>query len=121
MHGTGNCRPYQKVPPGCFNAARADPTANIFMNKQELIDIVSKKTGIKKDGIGTILEMVLNAIIDELVKGGEVNFTGFGLFYAKTRTARMGVHPRTQEKMQIPETRTPKFRPGKDLKGAVKK
>ena len=98
-----------------------DPTVNIFMNKQELIDIVSEKTGQRRAGIGVILEIVLNIIIDELVKGGEVNFTGFGLFYVKKRSARMGVHPRTQEKMQIPETRTPKFRPGKDLKRAVKK
>ena len=55
-----------------------------------------------------------------LEEGEEVGITGFGVFLAKKRAARMGVNPRTGEKVQIAATTTPKFRAGKSLKDAVK-
>jgi DNA-binding protein HU-beta len=49
-----------------------------------------------------------------------VTFTGFGKFSTSARAARMGVNPRTGEKVQIAATTVPKFSAGSALKGAVK-
>ncbi|MEK7102639.1 MAG: HU family DNA-binding protein, partial [Patescibacteria group bacterium] len=66
------------------------------------------------------VDCVFDAITKSLSKGEEVSITGFGVFMAKKRAARMGVNPRTGQKIQVPATTTPKFRAGKALKEAVK-
>ena len=48
------------------------------------------------------------ARLEETLKSGDsVSFTGFGKFSAQQRAARMGVNPRTGEKVQIAAARVP--------------
>jgi nucleoid DNA-binding protein len=42
-----------------------------------------------------------------------------GTFKVSKRSARMGINPRTGEKLQIPAKTVPKFSAGKSLKDAV--
>lgn len=90
------------------------------MNKMGLVDAVHEKIeGTKKsaeDAVDTVFDMITSA----LAKGDEVTIAGFGSFIAKHRAARMGVNPRTGQKIQIAATITPKFKAGKALKMAVK-
>ncbi|HSI20480.1 MAG TPA: HU family DNA-binding protein [Verrucomicrobiae bacterium] len=46
--------------------------------------------------------------------------TGFGSFDVGMRQARRGVNPHTNEHIEIPEMRLPRFRAGKALKSLVK-
>lgn len=80
-----------------------------------------KATGIevKKQG-AAIVEAVFDTITKTLSKGEEVAITGFGTFKIVKRAARMGVNPKTGEKIQIAASIKPKFRAGKVLKEAVK-
>lgn len=53
-------------------------------------------------------------------KGGDdVRLIGFGTFSVAQRAATEGRNPRTGEKIQIPASKQPKFKPGKELKEAV--
>jgi DNA-binding protein HU-beta len=90
------------------------------MNKIELAEIVSGKTGITKKNTQDIISEVFEVITKELSEGKEVAISGFGSFFVKKRSARMGVNPRTGQKIEIAATVTPKFRAGKNLKDAVK-
>jgi DNA-binding protein HU-beta len=63
---------------------------------------------------------MLDAITSALSKGQKVTITGFGTFSVSKRAARMGVNPRTGEKIKIKATTVPKFKAGKSLKDAVK-
>ena len=67
-----------------------------------------------------VVEAVLDIITKTLGKGEDVAITGFGTFKVMRRAARMGVNPRTGEKIQIAASVKPKFRAGKVLKEAVK-
>jgi len=80
-----------------------------------------KATGIevKKQG-AAVVEAVFDTITKTLSKGEEVAITGFGTFRVVKRAARMGVNPKTGEKIQIAASIKPKFRAGKVLKEAVK-
>ena len=49
-----------------------------------------------------------------------MNFTGFGKFSTSDRAARMGVNPRTGEKVHIAAATVPKFSAGSKLKATVK-
>ena len=89
------------------------------MTKDELIDAVANVCDSKKQA-GEVVISVLDTITATLSKGGEVVLTGFGKFSVSKRAARMGVNPRTGEKIKIAATTVPKFKAGKALKDAVK-
>ncbi len=90
------------------------------MNKIALVDAVYEKIGGTKKTAEDAVDTVFDTIATTLAKGEEVAISGFGSFLAKKRAARMGVNPRTGEKIHIAATTTPKFRAGKALKEAVK-
>ena len=90
------------------------------MNKAELVEAVMKAAGIEvKKQAGEMVEAVFDTITKTLAKGEDVAVTGFGTFKVAKRAARMGVNPRTGEKIQIAASIKPKFRAGKVLKEAV--
>ena len=90
------------------------------MHKMGLVDAVQAKLGGSKKSAEDAVDTVFDTIMHTLAKGEEVAVSGFGAFVAKKRSARMGVNPRTGQKIQVPATTTPKFRAGKALKDAVK-
>lgn len=59
-------------------------------------------------------------IIEQVAAGDKISLVGFGTFESGTRAARQGRNPQTGEPMDIPETKVPKFKPGKAFKDAVK-
>lgn len=85
-----------------------------------LVDAVQMKIGTTKKVAEDAVDTLFDTIMNTLAKGEEVSVSGFGAFVVKRRAARMGVNPRTGEKIQIGATVTPKFRAGKALKAAVK-
>jgi DNA-binding protein HU-beta len=86
------------------------------MNKQDLVNLVSEKTGISKEAAGKAQKAVIEAISSTLEKGDSVSLIGFGSFKVVDRAAREGRNPSTGEKIQIPATKTVKFTPSKVLK-----
>ena len=89
------------------------------MNKGELIDAVSGKTGLAKADATRAVDAVLDSITDALKSKDTVAIVGFGTFAVKTRAARSGRNPRTRETIQIPASQVPGFKAGKALKDAV--
>ena len=91
------------------------------MNKTELIAAVAEKAGLTKKDAERVVNATVDAISESLVKGDKVQISGFGIFEAKTREARVGRNPRTKETIQIPATRLPVFKASKTLKDSVAK
>lgn len=89
------------------------------MNKSDLVSKVSTESGLTKIEAEKAIEATFNAITSSLKAGEEVRLIGFGTFDIAQRAASVGRNPRTGESIQIPETRLPKFRAGKQLKDAV--
>ena len=90
------------------------------MKKQDLVDAVMSASGIevKKEATAAV-DAVFDAITKSLGRGEEVAVAGFGTFRVTKRAARMGVNPRTGERIQIAAKTMPKFKAGKALKDAV--
>ena len=89
------------------------------MNKQDLVKLISEKTGISKEAAGKAQKAVIEAISSTLEKGDSVSLIGFGSFKVIDRSAREGRNPSTGEKMQIPATKAVKFTPSKVLKERI--
>ena len=89
------------------------------MNKQDLVKLVSEKTGISKEAAGKVQKAVIEAISSTLEKGDSVSLIGFGSFKVIDRAAREGRNPSTGEKIQIPASKAVKFTPSKVLKERI--
>jgi len=90
------------------------------MNKAELIEEVSGKTGLTKKKTGNVVDALTETITNTLSKGEKVTLVGFGTFRVMERKARRGVNPQTGRAIQIPAKRVAKFVPGKTLRQKVK-
>jgi DNA-binding protein HU-beta len=90
------------------------------MTKEELIQAISKKTGISKTAAGECFNVVFDEITKALSQGEEVSLPGFGKFGVSFRKERMGINPQTKEKITIQARKTPRFKAGKILKDAVR-
>lgn len=89
------------------------------MNKSELVSSVAELADFTKAESEKAVEAVFASISRELSNGGEVRLLGFGTFYVLQRPASEGRNPKTGEKIDIPEKKMPKFRPGKQLKDMI--
>lgn len=83
------------------------------MNKAQLIESLSKKTGLTKADTERVLNATLEHIKDSVRKKDDVTLVGFGTFTQLNRKPRMGRNPRTGESISIPGSVVPKFRAGK--------
>jgi len=90
------------------------------MNRKEMIKAVSEKAQMSDKDAGKVLDAITEVISAELSSGGKVQLVGFGTFEVSERAARKGRNPQTGEEIDVPATRTPKFKAGKELKNAVK-
>lgn len=91
------------------------------MNKTDLIAASAEQSGLSKKDTERVLNAAIDIIAASLAKGERVQLSGFGIFEAKEREARVGRNPRTKETIEIPATRTPVFKASKALKDAVSK
>ncbi|MEF9852655.1 MAG: HU family DNA-binding protein [Hydrogenoanaerobacterium sp.] len=91
------------------------------MTKTDLISMVAQKSELTKKDSEKAVVAVIDAITEALANGEKVQLVGFGTFEVKTRGARMGINPRTKEKMQIEASKLPSFKAGKALKDSVAK
>jgi len=91
-----------------------------MVSKKDLVATVSETTELtKKDAEGAV-NAFLDAVKAALVSGEKVTITGFGTFEVRERSARSGRNPQTGEPMNIPASKAPAFKAGKELKEAVK-
>ncbi len=90
------------------------------MNKADIAVKVQDVLGSTKADAERAVETVIESIHKGLKSGDEVSIAGLGIFVTKARPAREGRNPRTGETIRIAASRTPKFRPAKALKDAVK-
>ena len=89
------------------------------MNKIELINKVAKETRLTNRDATQVVEATIANIMKALQGGDEVRLVGFGTFSVTRRKPSPGRNPRTGEKVQVPASKTPKFRAGAGLKEAV--
>lgn len=90
------------------------------VSKAELVGIVADETGMKKKDVKEVVDAMLNQISGHLDQENKVQLTGFGTFEIRTRKARTGVRPGTTERIDIPESKYPAFRPGKSLRERIR-
>ena len=91
------------------------------MKKIDLIEKISKQSMISRSESKRCIEVILEEISSAIASGKKVEVRGFGGFYKRHRKGRIGINPKTGEKVKVAEKFVPFFKPGKFLKEAVNK
>ena len=89
------------------------------MNKAELVQAISEKSGLDKTASGKALDAVVDSIVSGVAGGDRVQVPGLGTFEGRDRAAREGRNPQTGESMQIAAPRVPGFKAASGFKSAV--
>ena len=89
------------------------------MNKSELIEALSGELNLNIPTTSSIVDTILEAITEELVKDGNVEIRGFGSFTVRHYQPYEGRNPKTGEVTQVKPKKLPFFKVGKELRSAV--
>jgi len=89
------------------------------MTKADLIESVAGKLDLPKGTAERAVNTVFEDIVSALRNGDKVNISGFGTFAVSDRKARTGRNPKTGETIDIPASRSAKFKAGKTLKDTL--
>jgi DNA-binding protein HU-beta len=90
------------------------------MTKSELIAKVAGEAKVKKVEAERCFNSLVKIISGTLKGTGRLALAGFGTFVVAQRKAREGRNPQTGKPIKIAATKVVRFKPGKQLKEAVK-
>jgi len=89
------------------------------MNRSDLIEILSKESGLTKRMAEEIVDSVFNSMTNALARGERVEIRGFGNFKVKAYDGYTGRNPKTGELIEVKPKKMPFFKCGKELKERV--
>lgn len=91
------------------------------MTKAEIVNEISKKTGIDKATVLTTVEAFMASVKESLGDGQNVYLRGFGSFILKKRAQKTARNISKNTTIIIPEHNIPAFKPAKTFVSSVKK
>ncbi len=89
------------------------------MTKSELTQALSEELGLTIATGSSIINTILDAMADALMKGENIELRGFCSFTVKHYDSYTGRNPKTGAESIVKPKKLPLFRVGKELKEAV--
>jgi len=89
------------------------------MKKAELVETVANKTGLSKTDVESVMKATIETITTAVAEGDKVAFIGFGSFERTSRAGRKAKIPGTDKVVEVPPSKSVKFKVGKQFKDAV--
>ena len=90
------------------------------MNTTDLIESLSRETGISKRDCKEIVTQLFEKIIVEVRRGNDVRIAKFGTFRCEKRDAYTGKNPQTGKDIRVPPRKHVRFRPGLRFRELIK-
>jgi integration host factor subunit beta len=89
------------------------------MNRSDLVEALSKETGLTKRKAEEVVNIIFNGMANALSKGDRVEIRGFGSFKVKHYDGYTGHNPKTGEIVKVESKKLPFFKCGKELRERV--
>lgn len=86
------------------------------MTRAEIVEALTNHLGLPQKSASEAVNVVLEAMVQALRRGEEIELRGFGCFRFRQRKPRTGRNPRTGEKVAVAAKKVVYFKPGKELK-----
>ena len=90
------------------------------MTKADIVNEISKKTGIDKITVLASVEGFMDSVKEAMIGGNNVYLRGFGSFILKKRAPKTARNISKNTTMIIPAHKIPAFKPARTFSGAVK-
>ena len=90
------------------------------MITKEVIDIISEVCEVDEKKARRIFHTILRGIVKTLKEKGILKIPKLGQFILRNKKERLGVNPRTLERMVVPPNTTVFFKPSTVLKRLIK-
>jgi DNA-binding protein HU-beta len=90
------------------------------MTKADIVNEISKSTGIEKISVQKTVEAFMETIKDSMVKDKNIYLRGFGSFIVKKRAKKTARNISKNTTIIIPEHHIPSFKPAKTFVNKVK-
>ena len=90
------------------------------MTKAEIVNQVSKATGVEKAAVQSVVEAFMESVKNSLIENEPVYLRGFGSFIIKHRAQKAARNITKKTTMTIPAHNIPAFKPAKVFIAAVK-
>lgn len=90
------------------------------MRKRDIVLKISHETRIKQGIVKQVVQRTFDAVLEALKSGKRIELRNFGVFQVKKRKKRIGRNPKTGEVIPVPERQAVVFKPGLEMKKAIK-
>ena len=88
-------------------------------SRKEYVAIIQKNSDLLLRLINDILDMILDEMTNELVKGNDVKLSSFGTFALRNKKARAGRNPKTGVEAVISPRRVISFKPSQTMRKII--
>ena len=90
------------------------------MTKQDLVNEVSKSTGVEKIAVEKTIEALMETVRVSMAKNQNIYLRGFGTFIVKKRAKKTARNISKNTTVIIPEHFVPSFKPAKEFMDKIK-
>lgn len=89
------------------------------ITRADVAETIYEEVGLSRKDSGDILDMVIDEIKAELVKGNDVKLSSFGTLALRKKNPRVGRNPKTGVEAEISARTVISFKPSQNLRKAV--
>ncbi len=100
-------------------AKEVKPGQENMYKRSDLLAAVTEKTGLPRPRALAVIEAVFEELAAAFVAGKEVRLANFGVFAVAERKAGKGRDPRTGAEIDVPASKSVRFRQAKNVKDSL--
>ena len=89
------------------------------VTRADVAETIYEEIGLSRKDSGDILDMILDEMTQELVKGNDVKLSSFGTFALRNKKARAGRNPKTGVDAVISPRRVISFKPSQTMRKII--
>jgi integration host factor subunit beta len=89
------------------------------VTKSDLVEVLAQKANITKKKSESLLDTILDAMFETLLRQDRIEIRGFASWYVKNYKAYTGRNPKTGAAVDVNQKKLPFFKVGKELKQVV--
>ncbi len=89
------------------------------ITRVDLAEAIYEEVGLSRKDSADILEMVLDEVSNQLVKGDSVKLSSFGTFTVRSKNERIGRNPKTGVEATISPRKVISFKPSQLMKDEI--
>ncbi|MBR5482828.1 MAG: integration host factor subunit alpha [Alphaproteobacteria bacterium] len=91
------------------------------VTRSDIAETLYQEVGLSRKDSGEILDMVLEEVTNELVKGNNVKISSFGTFTVRQKNTRIGRNPKTGVEAEISSRKVISFKPSQTMRSSLNK